>query len=105
MQPSAARKTKKTRFDPFNVEVGSRLAFLRRAMGYGDREQAAFARQVGLRPNHLSMIESGQRGLRPQQAIRVCRQFGVTTDWIYMGQATALPDELRRKLTAALTKM
>lgn len=104
MEATVPKRIKKSQVDPFNLEVGLRLAHLRRAVGYGDREQTAFARQVGLRANHLNMIESGKRGLRPQQALDIRRQFGVTLDWLYSGDGQGIPDELRRRLTALITK-
>lgn len=79
---------------------------LRQVLGFGDRGgQTAFARQLGIAPNHLNMIEHGERGLSPELALELRRFSGVTLEWLYAGEGGGLLPELRQKLFPPLTKM
>lgn len=89
----------------FDQAVGARLKELRAALGYGGHGQARqFAAMLGIRPNHYSMVESGERPLLPAKALEVRRLFGATLDWLYGGDQSALPDHLRRALHNLITK-
>ena len=85
---------KKTKF---RVEVGERLKRLRKVK---DLDQVDIGQIIGMVPGGVSMIEQGQRGLDPQDAIRLKQAFGITLDWIYAGDSGALPRDLFKPLTA-----
>lgn len=91
--------------DPDRVATGERLKQLRKASGYGGHGQAkAFAAYLGVASNHYSMIEAGKRPLALDTAREAKRQFGATLDWLYDGDGQGLPDELRRRIHAAITE-
>ena len=94
------------RLDPLNLAVGARLEALRAALGYSAHGQLKhFARQISVKSNHYSMIESGERPLQPAVALRIKQVFGATLDWLYGGDESGLPDRLRRALHASITEM
>lgn len=47
---------------------------------------AAFARRIGLQPQHLSNYRSGRHGLSLQTAVRVARKTGLSLDWLLRGE-------------------
>lgn len=77
-------------------EVGLRLRLLREHLNLGQQE---FGESIGLTYTGVSMIESGHRGLNPEHACRLKRTHGVTLDWLYVGDVSALPHALHRALT------
>lgn len=47
---------------------------------------AAFARRIGLQPQHLSNYRSGRHGLSLQTAVRVARVTDLSLDWLLRGE-------------------
>lgn len=47
---------------------------------------AAFARRLGLQPQHLSNYRNGHHGLSVQTAIRVAEGTGISLDWLLLGR-------------------
>lgn len=47
---------------------------------------AAFARRIGLQPQHLSNYRSGRHGLSLQTAVRVARATDLSLDWLLRGE-------------------
>lgn len=68
--------------EPGNRKVVDRLFQLKRP-GESD---AAFARRLGLQPQHLSNYRNGHHGLSLQTAILVARGTDVSLDWLLMGR-------------------
>lgn len=70
------------RDDSWEQRVVDRLFSLKRA----DESDAAFARRLGLQPQHLSNYRNGHHGLSLQTAVRVAEGTGISLDWLLLGQ-------------------
>jgi transcriptional regulator with XRE-family HTH domain len=68
-----------------------RLRRTRQALGVN---QAEFARRVNLKPNRYSQYESGARPLTIDAALNICREYGLTLDWLFRGDRSLLPHYL-----------
>lgn len=62
---------------------------------------AAFARRLGLQPQHLSNYRNGHHGLSLQTAVLVARATGVTLDWLLMGRGRQYFDHAGPEASAA----
>lgn len=65
--------------------LGTRIALLRIARGWN---QAELAKKIGVSASAVGMYEQGRR--EPSLGLIVClaREFGVTTDYLLMGEAS-----------------
>lgn len=79
-----------------------RLKSLRLAMGM---KQAPWCRLVGISTAAWNNFESGYRRISIDQAIKICSAVGVSLDWIYRGQAGALPFDLAIKIKTAESRL
>ena len=73
------------------IEVGKRLKILREAL---NMSQVALCRATGIGDQVWNNAETGDNLLTVPNAVKLCRVTGVTMDWIYLGQVTALPFSL-----------
>ena len=80
----------------FRVEVGNRIKRIRAAKDLGQEDVGQI---IGMVTSGVSMIEKGQRGLDPEDAVRLKRATGVSLDWIYAGDGGALSKDLLKDLT------
>ena len=69
--------------------VGKRLEITRIALGFQSRRE--FYAPVGLGESATSMWESGDRFPRVQHVVLLCKEYGLTLDWIYRGVLSSLP--------------
>jgi hypothetical protein len=78
--------------------VGVRLELTRRALGYATA--ALFASSLGgkMTPQKWNNYTSGRQMIPVEAALLVCRKFGITLDWIYRGDASALPGKVLSKI-------
>lgn len=74
----------------FRVETGARLRRLREHLELRQEDLGQIVHMVG---TGVSMIEKGQRGLDPEDAVRLKLSTGVTLDWLYSGDAGGLPKD------------
>lgn len=79
----------------FREDVGRRLKLLRETLSL---TQASMGAVMGSAHNMVSMIEGGERGLDPEDAIRLKNAKGVTLDWLYANDPSALPNHLFKPL-------
>lgn len=70
------------RDDSWEQRVVDRLFSLERP----DESDAAFARRLGLQPQHLSNYRNGHHGLSLLTAVRVGRVTGISLDWLLLGR-------------------
>jgi transcriptional regulator with XRE-family HTH domain len=79
------------------LEIGSRLALTRTALGY---TQATMARLMGSATagQAFANYESGLRRISLDHALKLCQTCGLTLAWIYQGQMHTLPPDLRDKI-------
>lgn len=81
---------------PHKTFVGNNLRIAIDALGLS---QAEFCRRTGIAPNKLSNYLRGDNYPDPIWLVRVCDEFGLTTDWFYRGAragvAAGVPAYLR----------
>lgn len=83
---------------PLKINVGRRLRQLREALAL---DQKAFGQSVGLSQPRYSMYETGERLLSVPIALDICEEFTVSMDWLYRGDPSALPGDLRERIRQA----
>ena len=68
---------------------------------------AAFARRIGLQPQHLSNYRSGRHGLSLQTAVRIARNTGLSLDWLLRGEGEPFrePDRAEGDVAAAVREI
>lgn len=69
-----------------------RIRELRKALGLS---QEAFAKRLGVTGTAVSRYEKGERALKEQMALSICREFRVNYYWLTEGEGemfTAIPD-------------
>ena len=64
--------------------VGERIRRLRKEIL--DKTQKEFGEKIGLKPNSVSDIEGGKNNLTEQTANSICREFGISKDWLLTGE-------------------
>ena len=79
--------------------IADRLRIIRiaygRAQGFEKEcRKAQFARLCGLTPQAWNNAESGQNQIGIQSAVQICCMTGVTLDYIFRGNSSALPYSL-----------
>ena len=76
--------------------TGQRLRAARIALGYDYHGGLkAYADQAGLAPNAYSQNENGIKRIEVDAAISLCKTYGLTLDYIYLGDRSGLRSELR----------
>jgi len=85
--------------DPFREAVGKRLRLLRE--GKEIDTQRAFAEQIGVHEDTYTKWEKGKALIPPYYVLELKRKFGVTADWLYFGDESALPRSLYTELKNA----
>lgn len=83
--------------------IGRRLALLRLTRGY--ESQKEFADAFDFNYTQWNNYERGSSRPNPDDALRLKRRFGVTTDWIYDGDESHLSVEMLRRLEEASAKL
>ena len=63
--------------------LGIRIALLRASRGWS---QAELARRIGVSASAVGMYEQGRREPSLDLLVRLAREFGVTTDYLLMGE-------------------
>lgn len=84
--------------DPFRKASGLRLCSLRLAKGF--ETIRGFAKELGIEEDRYTAWEKGKALIPPQEVQKLRQRFGITSDWMYFGDAAALPralyDDLKR---------
>ena len=78
--------------------IGRRLLRTRQALKLS---QAEFCRQSGVERNLYNPCEKDRRRITIGVAMRIRDRYGVTLDWIYVGDPHALPSDLYHQLVAS----
>lgn len=85
---------------PTFQDIGVRLMQVRRVLGLSQVEIAA---RLHMKNTRWGNWEIGVSQIPPAEALKLKRMLpGLTTDWIYEGDASKLTVELLEQLTAAL---
>ena len=80
--------------------IAARLRALRAAVA---PSQAEFCRRLGVATNTWNQYEKGNSRPDLDHATKIARTFGVTLDWIYLGDASGLPHALALRLAEQAT--
>jgi hypothetical protein len=83
---------------PHKTFVGNNLRIAIDALGLS---QAEFCRRTGIAPNKLSNYLRGDNYPDPIWLVRVCDEFGLTTDWFYRGARAGVAAGVAAYLRAA----
>ena len=59
--------------------IGERIKLIRSKLGM---TQVAFSERIGLKRNSIALVESGDRGTSEPVIRAICREFGVSYDWL-----------------------
>lgn len=78
--------------------IATRLISLRLAIGLNQRQ---FAKRARIGPNTWNNYETGDNRISLDQAFKLTDAYGVSLDWIYQGDAKAMPHDLMLKIHAA----
>lgn len=86
------------------VLIGRRLKAIRRHFGEGRESQEVFAGRFGAEKTAWSNWETGYRVIPVEIADKMCRQLGISLDWLYRGNGIAMPATLLRELEPKIRK-
>lgn len=81
-----------------NVAISARLSRLRTAVSMS---QAELCRAIGVAPNRWNQYESGERRITIEVVAKLRQRFGVTSDWVYFGDESGLPQRLTDRFLEA----
>lgn len=83
------------------MDMNERIRLLRK---HFDLTQEKFAERIGLKQNTIALIESGKRNTSDQTVIAICREFGVSEDWLRNGTGEMFANCSRSEQVAAFFK-
>lgn len=69
-------------------DVARRLRWTRQVAQLNQQE---FSESAGLSQPQYSQFETGKRLLTLRAAMRLCQAYGITLDWLYLGDPGGLP--------------
>jgi DNA-binding XRE family transcriptional regulator len=82
--------------------VGWRLELLREALTPFDQKR--MAEHLGITPSGWHHYSKGSNRPTLDVAMKLCRLYGVTLDWIYRGHRYAVPPSVQERLDAKATE-
>lgn len=81
------------------IALNKRIKELRNKLGLSGEK---FGEQIGLKRNSLSQIETGKNNPSEQTILSICREFGVSEDWLRYGKGDMFPKQSEAEELAAL---
>ena len=91
---------KKRRPENTLLEVGERLTEVRNALNL---TQVTLCDQINVAPNTYNQWEKGRSLLDPLAASRIAKLYGVTLDYLYIGDPSGLPLHLAQKILGPMS--
>ncbi len=85
--------------DPMREDAGKRLQLLRIAKGFGTKR--SFALSIGVEEDRYDKWEKGLALIPPIVVLILVQRFGITADWLYFGNGSALPVALHQAIMDA----
>lgn len=79
----------------FNEEVAERLSMALAAKGWNWQ---TLANALRVKIQNLSYVKSRGGGITPQMALRIQQVSGITVKWLFTGDPSDLPEEIRTGL-------
>lgn len=84
------------KLDPESIEAcAERLRITREALGLS---QAEICRQTKIHASAWNNAETGDNRLTYDNALKLCRRYGLTLDWLMRGDIRQIPAELSKKI-------
>lgn len=74
------------------MEINERIRELRKILGYTLDD---FGNVVGLKKSALSMVENGKNSVSEHLVLSVCREFGVSEEWLRTGSGEMFVQKTR----------
>lgn len=85
------------------MTLGERIKKVRRET---DLTQHDFGRRIGIKPNSISLIESGNRNASEQVILSICREFNVNEAWLRTGAGEMFVKQAEKdELAAAVERL
>jgi transcriptional regulator with XRE-family HTH domain len=84
---------------PMSVQIGNRLRQLRLAKGF--EKIRHWADELGVNEDRYDKWEKGKATVPPDVVHNLKVRFGVTSDWLYFGDESGLPQALYSELRNA----
>lgn len=78
--------------------LGNRIKKLRKEL---DLTQQELGKRIGIKPNSISLIESGNRNASEQVILSICREFNVSEVWLRTGEGQMFVELPRNEALAA----
>ena len=105
------------------MDIGERIRYLRKSVLEQTLDE--FGARIKLGKSAVSNMETGQRGVTDQTILSICREFGVSEDWLRYGEGdmmvrltaeeriahllaeaqTGPPTSLKRRMLLAIAKL
>lgn len=85
-----------------SATIALRMRLVRKALGL---TQAEFSERTGLKGGALANYETGRNRPDLDAVASLIQALGLTSDWIYFGDPSALPHGLWTKISALLATM
>lgn len=82
--------------------MNDRLKEVRKTLGLN---QSEFGSRLGITGPGISKIESGDRNLTEHMALAVCREFGVSYDWLKCGKGKMFVDQNNEDIAAMVNRL
>lgn len=79
------------------MTLGERVRKIRRQK---DLTQQDFGKRIGIKSNSVSLIESGGRNASDQVILAICREFGISEEWLRTGTGEMFEPEATNALDA-----
>ena len=80
------------------MTIGERIKKVRRSV---DLTQQKFGERLGIKPNSVSLIESGDRNPSDQVILAICREFNIREEWLRNGGGNPFTQVTRDERIAA----
>ena len=77
--------------------IGERLMLTRNVFGM---TQTEFGKGAGIKKSTYNQYEKGKERPSLDEAIKLCDKYGITLDWIYLGDSRGLSPDLRAAIEA-----
>jgi transcriptional regulator with XRE-family HTH domain len=88
--------------DPRHTPMARRVRILRRALGFGDRQQGLFAKRMGWSQPEASTYETGLRPVPQKRILKIHEVVpGLDPLWLSQGRMDFLPPPLRAAIEEA----
>lgn len=79
------------------MTLGERIKKVRKEK---DLTQQEFGKHIGIKPNSISLIESGSRNASEQVILSICREFNVNETWLRTGEGKMLIERPKNEVLA-----